>query len=115
MGLPASWKLAALAALAALALVMGAVVSAAGIQRRVFDPPSFEFTLGPVRLSGFVTSTPNCRVSSYSQRKNSLCSGQSIYSPDEYFAVWLLVRSKRGAVTFEQADRLFLLRLEQRP
>jgi hypothetical protein len=110
MHLAAHWRVALVTATVALTLVMSAVVGATAIERRM-ALPSFELGLGPARISAFVTQTPNCRTSSLGPNKSSLCSGQSIYSPDEYFAVWVKFRSKRGSVTFEQARRLVLIRL----
>ncbi|HWQ15861.1 MAG TPA: hypothetical protein VNL77_23870 [Roseiflexaceae bacterium] len=111
----AAWKLAAAVAVVGAALAMSAYLGAAAIQRRMLGPPEIELALGSARLAAFTTHTPNCRVPSRRPGQNSLCSSHSINPADEYFAVWVMLRSKRGAVTFERADRLFVMRLAERP
>lgn len=115
MRVPTSVKL-ALAALAVIAVVgMGAVITAAAVQRRAIAAPQFAAQLGPVRLASFTTTTPNCRSPAGSGMSNSFCSAWSINSNDEYFAIWLTVRSRRGAAPYERAHRLFVMRIGERP
>jgi hypothetical protein len=94
------------------ALVMSGVLLGAAVQRRAVRAPEFTLSAGSFRIAGFVTQTPNCRTSSYGYEKGSICSGSSILMTTDYFAVWVLQRSKRGTVTVEQARRLLVIRLE---
>jgi hypothetical protein len=114
MNVVAMWRLGAAGGGMMAALVMATVLLGVGVQRGVVGPPQFEVALGPLQLSGFVTQTPNCRRSSYAYQKSSLCSGASLYMTSDYFAVWMLHRSKRGTVTIERARRLVLIHLEER-
>jgi hypothetical protein len=112
MHLLRAWKIALAAGGLSLVLVMSAVLGVAAVERGVVGPPQFMVTLGPARLAGFVTRFPNCRAP---RRVNStvMCgASQSIFAgSEEYYAVWLTVRSQRGNVPYDQADRLLLLRL----
>lgn len=92
------------------ATLMAGVIGVGAVQRRAIAAPSINLTIGSLHLRAFATRTPNCRVPS-SQPGNSFCSSQSIYSTDEYYVVWLLHRSRRGNVTFEEARRLSAIRL----
>jgi hypothetical protein len=92
------------------ATLMATVIGIGAVQRRVIAAPHINLTMGSFHLRAFATHTPNCRVPS-SQLGNSFCSSHSIYSTDEYYVVWLLNRSRRGAVTFEEARRLAVIRL----
>lgn len=96
-----------------LVLVMLAisVLGIHAVQRRVITAPNINLTIGSLNLRAFTTQTPNCRIPS-NQPGNSFCSSHSIYSTDEYYVVWLLNRSRRGRVTFEEARRLAVLRLD---
>jgi hypothetical protein len=114
MRVPRPWKFGAAAALMALALVMSAVLGAAAVQRRVLRAPQFAVVLGPARFAGFTTTTPNCRNPPGLGLNNSFCSTWSITSHDEYYTVWLTVRSRRGTVLYERANRLFVLRIGER-
>jgi hypothetical protein len=111
----APWKLAAAAAAIGAALAMSAVLGAFAIQQRVLGPPNVEIALGPARLAAFTTREPSCRAPRSRLGSTSFCTAaQSIYSTDQYFVVWYILRSRRGAVTFEQADRLLVMRLAER-
>lgn len=98
-----------LVALLATTLIAG-IIGISAVQRRVIDAPHINLTLGSFHIRAFATHTPNCRVPG-NQPGNSFCSSHSIYSTDEYYVVWLLNRSRRGAVTFEEAHRLAVIRL----
>lgn len=116
MRVPAPWKIAAAIAAVSLALIMSAALGAAAVQRRVLGPPAFTLAFGLVRLDAFTTTAPACRAPRSRLNSTVMCSAsQSIYSPDEYFAIWLTVRSRRGGVAVEQARRLLLLHLGERP
>jgi hypothetical protein len=116
MHIPRAWKIALAVGGVCLALVMSTVLGTAAVERRVIGPPQFIVTIGPARLAGFVTRFPNCRAP---RRVNStvMCgASQSINAGgDEYYAVWLTLRSRRGTVPYEQADRLLLLHLSEGP
>lgn len=115
MRLPSALKLVIAAAAVLAVLAMGTVVTAAAVQRRAIGAPQFSYQLGPARLAAFTTTTPNCRNPAGSGLNNSFCSAWSINSTDEYFAIWVVVRSRRGAAPYEQAQRLFVMRLGDRP
>jgi Tfp pilus assembly protein FimT len=115
MRLPAPVKLALAAAAVVAALAMSAVIAGAAVQRRAIEAPQFAAQLGPARLAAFTTTTPNCRNPAGSGLNNSFCSAWSINSQDEYFTIWLTVRSRRGAAAYEQAHRLFVMRIGERP
>lgn len=93
-----------------LVLIMIGTLGLDAIQRRMISAPDLHLNVGSFHIRVFTTRTPNCRVPS-TQPGNSFCSTNSIYSTDEYYAVWFLNRSRRGSATFEEARRLALIRL----
>lgn len=112
MRVPRAWKIAVVAVVVCLGLAMSAVLGAVAVQRRALAAPRFAVALGSARVAGFTTTTPNCRNPA---RSGLNCASWSINSNDEYFTVWLMVRTRRGAVLYEQAERLFVMRLGERP
>ncbi|MCS6939837.1 MAG: hypothetical protein NZM94_11225 [Roseiflexus sp.] len=92
------------------AMLIAGVIGIGAVQRRAIAAPSINLTMGAYHLRAFATHTPNCRIPG-NQPGNSFCSSNSIYSTDEYYVVWLLNRSRRGNVTFEEARRLAVFRL----
>ncbi|MEN9937506.1 MAG: hypothetical protein RLZZ387_4085 [Chloroflexota bacterium] len=109
------WNIAAVSLVICAALVMSAVLGASAVQRGVLNPPRFTIGLGAARIDAFTTTAPSCRTPIGRSATTVMCSAsQSIYSPSEYFAVWLLVRSQRGGVPREEGTRLFVLRLSER-
>lgn len=107
------WIGGTLVALMAATLIAG-VIGVDALQRRAIAAPSINLTMGSYQLRAFATRTPNCRIPG-NQPGNSFCSSNSIYSIDEYYVVWLLNRSRRGNVTFEEARRLAVIRLNPNP
>lgn len=93
------------------ATLMAGIIGISIVQRRVIDAPHINLTLGSFHIRAFATHTPNCRIPG-NQQGNSFCSSGSIYSTNEYYVVWLLNQSRRGAVTFEEARRLAVIRLD---
>lgn len=98
-------------ALLLLVTLMSVVIALGAVQRRALTAPEIHAAVGAIGLSAFTTYTPNCRIPS-NRTGNSFCSSNSINSTDEYYVVWLLIRSRRNGVGFEEARRLTVIRLD---
>ncbi len=96
---------------AAFTLTTGAVA----VQRRVVTPQTLSLTFGDVTYRAFVTNTPNCRTPGGTGVPDSLCAPSSVFTTSEYFAVWRMTRVPRGSIAFELGERLFIMRLDDRP
>lgn len=94
-----------------LVIVMSGVIAIGAVQRRSLTPPELNLTIGALRFTAFLTHTPNCRIPSL-RAGNSFCSTNSIHSTDEYYVVWMLERSRRNGVAYEEARRLMVIRLD---
>lgn len=105
------WIIGVIAALLACFL-MGSVIGAAAVQRRAVAAPYFNWSVGSISLQGFITDTPHCREAGGRTIPNQRCMNGSLYSPMEYYAVWLVVRESKYRI---RENRLFLMRLEDGP
>lgn len=85
------------------------------VQRRVVTPQTLSLTFGDVTYRAFVTNTPNCRTPGGTGVPDSLCAPSSVFTTSEYFAVWRMTRVPRGSIAFELGERLFIMRLGERP
>ncbi len=93
-------------------LLMGSVVGVAAIQRRTITAPYVNWSVGSISLQGFITDTPHCREAGGRTVPNQRCMNGSLYSPMEYYAVWLVVRESKYRI---RENRLLLIRLDESP
>ena len=93
-------------------VVMSCFLIGAGIQRRTLAPRDLNLALGKFQLMAYTTNRPNCPP--YGGRKppsSAICAADSIYSPAEFYTVWVLMPnlSRPSLTTFR---RLVLLPIQ---